>query len=83
MSAREATLARRFLALPYRHQHAVASCMGVFDDDVFPVPDEVLYRELFRRTHLAGTLAQLWYEVERRHPDPATNNPFAQEEPTT
>ena len=66
----------RFLTLPFRHQFAIAQSLNVLTDEDDALSNEVLFREVFKRAAAAGLIAKLWEETERRHPDPATFNPF-------
>ena len=72
----ERRLTYRFLTLPFRHQIAIAQSLNVLTDEDRALSDEALFRELFKRAAVAGLLAKLWAETERRHNDPAAVNPF-------
>jgi len=72
----ERRLTYRFLTLPFRHQIAVAQSLDVLTDQDRALSDAALFHELFKRAREAGLLAKLWEETERRHPDPAEDNPF-------
>ncbi len=72
----ERRLTFRFLTLPFRHQIAIANSLNVLTDEDRALSDEALLLELFKRATANGLLAKLWEETEKRHADPASNNPF-------
>jgi hypothetical protein len=62
-------LANRFLELPYHSQVAVATALGLLqEEDKKESPNEV-FRRLFQRASDAGRLSDLWREVEKQYPD--------------
>jgi hypothetical protein len=68
-------LARLFLSLPYRHQHAIIEHLGVFTEDEIEClrghlqrGDIQIHQELFKRASKKGLLEELWQEVQKYSP---------------
>jgi len=70
-------LAHRFLELPYHSQVAVASNVGLLDEEDKKESSNEQFRRLFQRAFDQGKLAALWREVEKQHPyGEPEKNPF-------
>jgi predicted phosphodiesterase len=69
-------LTYRFLLLPYYQRTEIAVKLDLARDEDRDVGETERAGLFLKRAVAAGRLADLWDEVERRHPDPATKNPF-------
>lgn len=70
-------LVYHFLDLPQHVQMEIAQAVGLLQDDDKGLQDDKLFRSLFRRATDRGKLADLWTEVEKRHPEgEPSKNPF-------
>ena len=70
-------LAHRFLELPYHLQVAVTNGLGLLQDDDKKESTNEQFRRVFQRASEQGKLADLWREVEKKHPDgEPEKNPF-------
>jgi predicted phosphodiesterase len=69
-------LAYRFLTLPYHERMAIAIELQLVEETDQDLAGQRLFAELFRRARERHKLDVLWEEVERRHADTATENPF-------
>ena len=70
-------LVYHFLDLPQHIQMEIAQGLGLLEDADRGLQEEKLFRDLFRRAAERGKLADLWSEVEKRHPDGVPGeNPF-------
>jgi hypothetical protein len=62
-------LSYRFLELPYHSQMAVASALGLLQEDDKKESTNEQFRRLFQRASDQGKLSDLWREVEKQHLD--------------
>jgi hypothetical protein len=71
-------LVYRYVTLSHRHRLAVAQVLDLVRDEDDGVRDAELVERYFARAKSAGRLADVWWEVESRHADPAParDNPF-------
>jgi len=60
------TLTERFLALPFRHQRDIINGLDVLTEEEKSLPNEVLFRLLFKRTVEHKLIESLRHEVEKR-----------------
>lgn len=71
------TLAYHFVELPSHMQRQIARKFGLAQDREEALRDDYLFRELFRQLTATGKLADLWDEVETKHPKGRPKeNPF-------
>lgn len=70
-------LAFRYSSLPFQVRLEVARTLGLIEAEDRESSDSELFEHVLSRAVQQGKLAQLWDEVERRHPKPSEiSNPF-------
>lgn len=67
----------RFFTLPYHVRLAIAQRLDLLEDDDKGVEDHELFKRFFQRAKQKEILAKLWEEVESKHTDPSSENPFS------
>jgi len=63
-------LVAQFLALPFRHQIAVAQKLKILTDEDFTLRSEPLFEHMFKRVKVFGLLEEFQKEIERRYAHP-------------
>ncbi|HEX8321231.1 hypothetical protein [Longimicrobium sp.] len=73
-------LAYHFLTLPHHERVDISVRLGLVRDEDEGVRDRDLFGRFFQRASDEHRLAELWAEVEQRHPDGKPEpNPFTLE----
>ncbi len=70
-------LVYHFLELAKHEQLEIAGALGLLSAEDEGLQNDDLFRNIFRRARQLGKLAELWDEVEKKHPQGETDkNPF-------